>query len=115
MFYIMSAGSLVNDKAVTLEQAHATWQGDKGTIIVAKRATKSWGDSFSKIFIHGAAGDYGVNPGDKVKYTQDTGLGYKCQGFDLIVENVIHIDENDDVNAANDIGLNEKRRLWVFK
>ena len=112
-FYIMSAGCLVDNKTVNIQDAHKTWEGTSGTILVAKRQ-RSW-DKYSKIFIHGAPGNYGVQSDTKTMYTQDTGMGYKCRNHRLIVENVIHIDEEGNITSENDIGLNEKRRLWVMK
>ena len=112
-FYIMSAGCLVGDKAVNIEGAHSEWAGEDGTIIVARR--QSGYDTHSNIFIHGCAGDYGVKAGDKVCYTQDTGNGYKCVDYELEIENIIQIATDGTITSENDIGLNEKRRLWVMK
>ena len=115
-FYMMSAGCLVDNKAVTVATAHHEWEGSDGTIIVGKRQRGY--ETFSKIFLHGCGcgcGNYGVKAGDKVRYTQDTGNGYKCVDYDFEVENVIQITADGDITSENDIGLNEKRRLWVMK
>lgn len=112
-FYIMSAGCLVGNKAVTVEGAHSEWAGEEGTIIVAQRERGY--DKFSKIFIHGCAGDYDVTLGESSSYTQDTGNGYACVGYELKIENIIQVAKDGTITSENDIGLNEKRRLWVMK
>lgn len=113
IFYMMSAGCLVDNKAVTVEGAHNEWSDSDGTIVVGKREN---GNGFSKIFLHGCGcSDYGVEVGKTVRYTQDTGNGYKCVDYEFVVENIIHITADGTITAKNDIGLDEKRRLWVMK
>jgi len=120
----MSAGCLVNNKSVSVTDCHKACGNDSGTVIVAKRQ-RSYG-KYSKIFIHGSGIGYRVRirgssigcrirEGDHVTYTQDTGNGYKCNRYDLEIENIIEFDDNGNFSSLNDIGLNEKRRLWVMK
>ena len=71
-FYIMNASCLFDNKAATINETIEQW--DNETIIVAKR--ESGYDKYSRIFISGSQGDYGVKAGDHAYYTQDTGMGY---------------------------------------
>ena len=109
-FYIMNASCLFDNKAATIEDTVEQWNDE--TIIVARREHCK---GYSKIFISGSQGDQGVKADDSVYYTQDTGMGHTNIGKNLMIENVIQIVKGKVVKKNNDIGLDEKRRVWVMK
>ena len=103
-WYIMSAYGWINGRP-SIEKIIKE-NDSNGTIIVAKR-------DGVKTFILGSRGDYG-KIGQQVHYIQDTGNGYGKEGY-CEIENIITIDKEKIINPGNEIGLNEKRTLWVFK
>lgn len=112
-FVIMSASCLTDGKAVDIKGAHEEWENSNDTILVA---TRHYGyDKTSKIYVHGSGIGYKVKAGDRVTYTQDTGMGHKCIGYQLDIENVVEMHPDGSMTAENDIGLKGKRRLWVMK
>lgn len=113
MFYIMNADCLFDGKAATIDDTIDQWADE--SILVARR---EYGNgNYARIFISGADCDsgYGVKAGDHDWYTQDTGMGYRNQGKGLEIENVILIRKGKIVKKDNDVGLDEKRRVWVMK
>lgn len=85
----------------------------EGTIMVVRRLDEAYNAKEVPIFVLGAGGNYGVI-GEKVSFLQDTGNGYgKCG--DCIIENIITISKDSIDDPGNEIGLREKRPLWVFK
>jgi hypothetical protein len=109
-FTIMNASCLTNNKSIKCEDITES----SSTILVCKRHTSDWNGKTSKIFVRGSGSDYGVKVGDVTTYTQDTGMGYKCKGYSLEVENVITVDINGNIVSELPI-TSEKRRLWVMK
>lgn len=114
-FYIMSAASLFNNKSVRIEDIDAKLVNKFSTILVCTRRV---GDREISLFVSGCSDgteNYGVEGGDYVRYTQDTGNGHRCAGYVLKIENVVHMKGNQIITADNKIGLNEKRKVWVMK
>ena len=64
-----------------------------------------------RAFIIGAAGDYGVKPGDSAQYTIDTGLGHKGGGSMDIVD-VLTIEDGIQTEGAFD---HINAYTWVMK
>ena len=96
-----------------------TWIGDKPSINKIIEENNSEGTIMAvdkmgvKTFILGTKGNYG-NVGDTKFFNIDTGNGYKDGGY-CKIENIINIDKENITSSINNIGLNEKRVLWVFK
>ena len=116
----MAASVLTDGRAVTpsgaVKAGDGCWLGEPQTIIVAQRERGY--ESFSEILIatSGKCQDDIDAIGTTVKYTQDTGQGHSCRGQKLKIENVIQLDaEGEVIGSVNDIGLDQKRRLWVYK
>lgn len=110
MNYIMFASHL-DKKKISVESIIEAEQSPM-TIIVAKRET-GW-NKFSPLFI--VSGEGTTMQLGSHEYTQDTGLGHKNKGKQLIVENVIKVDRSGVITKTiNSIGLTEKRSPWVFK
>lgn len=112
-FYIMNADCLFDGKAATIEDTIGMWEDE--TILVAQRERGY--NRYSRIFVSGSDCEesYGVKAGDHASYTQDTGMGYRNRDKHLKIENTILIQGGKIVHKDNDIGLNEKRRVWVMK
>ena len=111
MFYIMNASCLFDNKAAKLIEAKDAWS-DNITVLVCRRETSS---GTSKVFVVGSAGSYNVHAGSSVPYTQDTGMGHSNIGKTLYVDNVVHIRDGKIASHENQIGLDEKRRMWTMK
>ena len=104
-WYIMNAACLFDGKSATLEDIKKVW--GNGTVIAVTRGK-------TKMFVCGAQGDYEVKIGEQVNYCIDTGMGTRNTADLLTVENVINYNESC-TSKVNDVGMNEKRRVWVFK
>ena len=113
MFYIMSAKNHITPTSKpNIEAIIEANNSGKLTIYVAQREYAF--QKFSALFITSS----GINTKDKAcqtTYTQDTGNGYRNRGKLLTIENVIHVKDGKIVHHENDIGLTEKRSLWVCK
>lgn len=71
-------------------------------------------DHGKSVFIYGSGQKpYGV-VGETREFVQDTGQGYGRRG-QLEIENFAVITDGEIITTANNIGLSEKRPLWVFK
>ena len=108
-FYIMNASCLTDGKKTTV----ADVVKNNSTILVCKRHRSDWGDKTTDIWVRGSGG-YGVKVGDNKSYTQDTGNGYRCQGYRLEIENVITVDKHGKVESELPYPSG-KRQLWVMK
>lgn len=104
-WHIIEADCLFNDsKKVSIEQIKDFW--NEGTIMVCRKV------SGSRMFVvgDGPGGGY-ANIGDVVESRHDQ----TCRKIsNLIVENVIDYTELATA-VGNRVGLNEKRRVYVFK
>lgn len=83
----------------------------EGVIVIATRYFYT-NPTPVKIFILGSGiiSDYE----DINDFVIDTGMGYGRHGR-LKVENIIEIDKNKIIKSINNIGINDKRVLYVFK
>lgn len=106
-WYIMSATRVLWQKnKIALKEVHE--QLDTQCVMVVKRDGK-------KLFVSGAGEETYAPVGVTVPYIQDTGMGYGARGM-IEVENYIIFDViGNIVEKANDIGIDEKRPIWVFK
>lgn len=114
MFYIMSASCLFNNRSATVEDIRNEWKGHEQLVVVCQREISL--DRYAKVFVAGCGGYDDLNVGGRIRYTQDTGMGYRNAGKDLIIENIIEIAKDGTMRSKNSIGmLGEKRRVWVMK
>lgn len=113
MFYIMYVKDhLTPTNKPNIEAIIEANNSSNVTIYVAQREYRF--QKFAALFISSS----GINTEDKAcqtTYTQDTGNGYRNRGKLLTIENVIHVKDGKIVYHENDIGLTEKRSLWVCK
>jgi len=98
----------------SIKSAYKEWDGYEQTVLVAQRQYGYGKSSSIHIFGSGNSG-YDCKAGDNKCYTQDTGNGHRNDGERLVIENVITIDKAGNMTAENDVGLNERRSVWVMK
>lgn len=108
---IMSAWSWISGRKTPAEFVKASGDYDM-TIMVATLIT-GYPETSKKVFVMGSRGGYG-EIGATMPYVVDTGRGYSATGRALI-ENAITVDAEGNLTGINDVGMNEKRPLWVFK
>lgn len=116
-YYIMNASAGIGKRVSGVEDIIEFMDGSELTIIAAQIyiGYDRGKDKYKKIFISGSGNDgYNLSPGDKEGYTVDTGRGYGRSG-QFKVENIIRVDDEGNIDADNDIGMNQKRSYWVMK
>jgi hypothetical protein len=90
----------------------------EGTVIVGKISL--YDNEPKPMFLLGAKGTYtkenkaSYEGKQRYSFIKDTGNGYKGEGY-IEVENIIQITDCNIESKLNDIGINEKRPLYVFK
>lgn len=104
---IMNAKSVFDNKKVNIQDIMYFWNVSVMTIMVVKKGT-------IPTFVVGSAGEYG-NVGDKVGMTIDTGMGNRKTNTIITIENIIKFNHGKIIKSVNNIGLKEKRDVWVFK
>jgi hypothetical protein len=98
---------------VALKEIHE--QLDTQCVMVVRRGAYGAKDEGVRTFISGAGEESYAPVGARIPFIQDTGRGYGAQGV-VYVENYIIFDIlGNIIEKANDIGLDEKRPVWVFK
>ncbi len=113
---IMNASSWIPGRN-TPEQLVEKIRGDgwtKGTLLAVTVVSLGPLDKVKSMFILGSSGNYG-KVGTRLSYMIDTGMGYRHTDKLLKIENIIQIDAKGKLKAVNDVGMSEKRQLWVFK
>jgi hypothetical protein len=114
----MNASCLFDNKATDVAGVIDAWGAKNQTILVCRRQTKRYDEPSARIFVSGAGTGY-ISKDTPLPhtsyYTQDTGMGYRNEGYQLLIENVIDIDENGVIKPRNMVGVNEKRRAWCMK
>ncbi len=115
-FYIMNATGKNNlfPTKRTIEKAKEEWADYGQTVLVAQRHY-GYGKKVPLFIFGSGTSGYNCKAGDRKCYTQDTGNGYKYDGERLTIENVVVIDKQGSIDSQNNIGLDEKRNIWVMK
>lgn len=117
-YYIMNAGCLFDDCATDITGMKDTW-GNGQTILVCRRQTRYDQplEKGSRIFVSGSGHGYTKDMELPIRgsYTQDTGMGHRFEGYGLLIENVIEVDEDGKFKPRNMVGVNERRRGWTMK
>lgn len=117
-WYLMNAYALTEQRKSSIMEVARHWV--KATVYVVE--TTGGREMFA---CSAGGGGYG-EVGDMVDWVQDTGNGLKNPNWKhshLIIENIVQFDRyrvtNYDtigiVNKVNNIGLDSKRPIWVFK
>lgn len=113
-FTIMSAASLfASDGKANISRVIEEFPGDR-TVIVAQRINHHTNRS-TPIFICGAPGDYGVQAGDTVTFTIDTGSGYRESSDCIKIEKLLHYKGLMVDGTLEEPRKTGRRRVWVFK
>lgn len=113
MWYLMSAYAVTEKRVCPFSDIAQHWTGTVVTVFCVRSARSS-----KKMFAVGYGTGYGVNVGDKVKWTQDTGIGHRDPGYshnELIVEEIIEMNSGKVFREAVGGFQNEKRPIYVFK
>ena len=108
---IMSASSWIKGRP-SIDTIIENNKGE-GTILVIEKYNSVNSDKSTKCFILGANGHYG-KVGDEVTFTTDNGMRLVGLGT-CVIQNIIKINKDGIVSCKNNIGVNDKRSLYVFK
>lgn len=111
---IMNAKALFERPRSSLQQIMDEWSGDTMTVMVVSVESPSYGKPNMPRFVVGSSDKPYAEVSTTTPWTNDTGMGYR-RGTVLTVENYFIFKDNQIVEQANNIGLNEKRPVWVFK
>lgn len=86
------------------------------TIIMVIKMITGYEQKIRTLFVSGSGSklDSDGKPGDRYQFTQDTGHGHGMTG-QIEIENAFLIVDGKITEQYNDIGLDSKRPLWVFK
>jgi len=113
--YLMSAYALTERKRAPITEIMKHWPNS--TVYVLRSAT-------GKLMFASSAGDLGYKVGEHHTMIKDTGRGYTWLSLvdrDMIVENIVTMGkdvatgEQTIVKKENNVGLDEKRAIYVFK
>ena len=108
---IMSASSWIKGRP-SIDKIIDNNKGE-ATIMVVEKYNSINSDKSTKCFILGANGHYG-KVGDTVTFTTDTGRRQSGLGM-CVIQNIIKINKDEIVSYGNNIGVDDKRSLYVFK
>jgi len=111
-WYIMKGYHFPKSKT-TIEEILAMDKEYDQTVMVCLRGS-GYPVKWQEVFIIGSGGEYG-KVGEKKTYIIDTGNGYRGQGDEVEIQNIIQIKKGEIVKTANNVGLKEKRTPYVFK
>jgi len=108
-WYLMNAKTLTGKQKVPITEVNKHWT--ICTVYVVR--TRGGRPMFAS-----SSGPMAYKVGDSVSWINDTGMGHRSPGYahdTVTIENVVSYRGGDITLQENNIGMDEKRPLWVFK
>lgn len=109
-WYLMSAFALTEKRRAPITEVGVHWTDS--TVYVVKSA------SGKKLFAVSCGADGTTQVGDTARFVKDTGNGHQFPKYEdshLTIENVVSFKSGAVASSINQIGLDEKRAIHVFK